>query len=68
MLASMLPIWPTTGHSYVDVALHFLGAVSVVLLGSYLYLWTYREFTLSYKNLPGEYPHHSLVIRPPDQI
>jgi hypothetical protein len=61
---SMLPIdlervlLPLQRASSAQLALGVAGAVAVLFTGLWFYLWPYREWTLSFRNVDGELPSH----------
>lgn len=54
LLSGLFSVLPSYGNKAVDIALYLTGSLAVFLIGSYLYLWQYREYTIPYRNLPGE--------------
>lgn len=50
-----IPFLPTYGSTGIDTALYCGGAIVIALLAGYVYLWTYREWAIPFKNLPGAY-------------
>ena len=55
-MLSSFPIFPII-TSWTQIAFTFLGVIGTILLGVYLSLWPYREYTLPFRNLDGEWPN-----------
>ncbi|WWC72890.1 uncharacterized protein I206_106854 [Kwoniella pini CBS 10737] len=55
-----LPLLPSPAESSpkIGYAIYALEAISIVLFAVYLYMWPYKEYTLSYRNLRGPKVEH----------
>ncbi|CAD6591200.1 MAG: hypothetical protein TREMPRED_006032, partial [Tremellales sp. Tagirdzhanova-0007] len=58
-MLSSFPIFPII-TSWTQIAFTFLGVIGTILLGVYLSLWPYREYTLPFRNLDGPKGGHLL--------